>query len=51
MMRRVLAMAVVVFLLAWAPVAFAQGSTNAGEYSRVILWDDEPPRSTSSRRG
>lgn len=73
-MRRGLGLVVLVFLLAWARVAFAEGYTatattdsvwglaplddtaltkisgrgvahpRTGEPSRVILWDDEPPK-------
>ncbi len=56
-MKRALGLVVLVFLLAWARVAFAEGHTSATdplfglaplrlpEPSRVILWDDEPPKS------
>lgn len=67
-MRRALGLVVLVFLLAWARVAFAEGYTPAAdplfglapldetalakvsrpEPSRVILWDDEPPKSSHS---
>jgi len=77
-MRRALGLVVLVFLLAWARVAFAEGYTatattdpvwglaplddtalakisgrgvahpRTGEPSRVILWDEEPPKSTPS---
>jgi len=78
-MRRALGLVVLVFLLAWVRVAFAEGYTatagadslswgiapqdetalakisgrgvahpRAVEPSRVILWDDEPPKSNPS---
>ena len=77
-MRRALGLMVLVFLLAWARVAFAEGYTPATdplfalapldetalakisrrgiaqprlpEPSRVILWDDEPPKSNHAER-
>lgn len=47
-MRRALGIVVALFLLAWGPVAFAKGYAMGAECSRVILWDEEPPRSTPS---
>lgn len=75
-MRRALGLVVLVFLLAWARAAFAEGYTPAAdplfglapldetalarisgrgvahpglpEPSRVILWDDEPPKGNPS---
>lgn len=75
-MRRALGLVVLVLLLAWARVAFAEGYTpttdllfglapldetalakvsgrgvaqpRLPEPSRVILWDDEPPKSSHS---
>jgi hypothetical protein len=53
-MKRALGLGVLVFLLAWA-AAVAEGYTSTTdpqprvpEPSRVILWDDEPPKSSPS---